>query len=131
MSYRLGVFGWSAFKEDEHSKVGNGNNAMYDVLAAAEWLKREAAALGADPERIVIFGESSGATDAQLMTLVPAARGLVSGAIAESGGLYASDVEDAISTTKQVATKVEQAATKQQLAAFGDRMAALEAALKR
>ena len=75
----LGVFGWSAFKEDEHSKVGNGNNAMYDVLAAAEWLKREAAVLGADPERIVIFGESSGATDAQLMTLVPAARGLVSG----------------------------------------------------
>ena len=28
---------------------GTGNNGMLDVLAAAHWLKQEAAALGADP----------------------------------------------------------------------------------
>jgi para-nitrobenzyl esterase len=92
VSYRLGVFGFSAFKEDAKHPFGSGNNGMYDILTAAEWIKKEAKNLGGDPSRIIVFGESSGATDAQLMTMAPPARGLITGSIGESGGLYASDL---------------------------------------
>ena len=74
VSYRLGGFGFAAFIEDVNGTQGTGNAGMRDVLAAAEWVRREAPALGADPSRIVAFGESSGATDAQILTLTPAAR---------------------------------------------------------
>jgi para-nitrobenzyl esterase len=51
VSYRLGVFGFSAFKEDKPCTTSCGNNGMYDILAAAEWIKREAKNLGGDPDR--------------------------------------------------------------------------------
>jgi len=101
VSYRLGGLGWAAFEEDVGK--GTGNAGMHDILSAITWLKREAARLGADGERIVVFGESSGATDAQILTLAPAARGLVSGSIGESGGLYAQSLAGALNNTRQMA----------------------------
>ena len=98
----LGGFGCAAFIEDVNGTQGTGNAGMRDVLAAAEWVRREAPALGADPSRIVAFGESSGATDAQILTRTPAARGLVAGSISESGGLYARSLESALNATRRM-----------------------------
>jgi carboxylesterase type B len=106
VSYRLGGLGFSAFEEDVNSEHGTGNNGMLDTLAAATWVKREAQNLGADPNRIVVFGESSGAADAAIMSLVPAARGLISGSISESGGLYSQNLTGAIEYTKRMAREV-------------------------
>ena len=64
VSYRLGPLGFAAFREDGHA--GTGNYGTHDILTAAAWLKREARSLGANPDRIIAFGESSGATDAQV-----------------------------------------------------------------
>jgi len=106
VSYRLGLFGFSAFEGDDKSSSGAGNNGLLDVLAAAAWLKRYGAHFGADPDRMVVFGESSGATDAQILTMSPAAAGVFSGSIAESGGLYANKLHDAIQNTRKVARAV-------------------------
>jgi para-nitrobenzyl esterase len=106
VSYRLGALGFAAFEGDVHSSHGTGNAGMYDVLAAATWLKREAHNLGGDPDSIIVFGESSGGTDAQLMTMAPPARGLITGSIGESGGLYAHSLNDSLKTTLEVALKV-------------------------
>ena len=65
MSYRLGMLGFSAFAK-EKGDGGQGNNGILDILAAAKWLKNEAASFGGDPASITAFGESSGATDAQV-----------------------------------------------------------------
>lgn len=106
VSYRLGALGFAAFEEDLGSAAGTGNNGFHDILTAAEWLKREAPHLGADPGRIIVFGESSGATDAQLLSMIPAARGVIQGSIGESGGLYAQSLADSIMNTKRVAKAV-------------------------
>lgn len=124
VSYRLGAFGFAAFAEDlaprageardgagagdgsTNSAGGTGNNGMHDVLAAAAWLRRAAPGLGADPNRIIAFGESSGGTDAQLLTLSPAARGVIHGSISESGGLYAQSLDEAIKNTRKVGAAV-------------------------
>ena len=113
VSYRLGMLGFAAFLDDPKQKpcsgaaCSKGNNGMLDVLAAAEWLKREAVNLGGDPDSITVFGESSGATDAQILgSMSPLARGLINGSISESGGLYAHDLNDTTSTTTAIAHKM-------------------------
>ena len=106
VSYRLGLFGFAAFEEDLAAGGSTGNAGLQDILAAADWLRREAPALGADPDRLIVFGESSGATDAQILTMVGAARTRVAGSIAESGGLYATDLAEALENTRAVAAAV-------------------------
>lgn len=106
VSYRLGLFGFAAFEEDLASGGSTGNAGLLDILAAAAWLRREAPAFGGDPDRLVLFGESSGATDAQILTMVEAARTTVAGSIAESGGLYAIDLVEALHSTRAVAAAV-------------------------
>ena len=100
----MGGLGFTAFEEDiKSSPTGTGNNGMLDVLAAAAWVKQEASNLGMDPNSIVVAGESSGAADAAIMTMVPAAQGLISGSISESGGVYAQNLTGAIEYTKRMA----------------------------
>jgi carboxylesterase type B len=106
VSYRLGGLGFAAFAEDSSSPHGTGNSGMLDILAAASWVKREAHNLGVDPNRIVAVGESSGAADAAILTFVPAAKGLISGSISESGGLYSQNLTGAIANTKRMAKAV-------------------------
>ena len=106
VSYRLGALGFAAFEEDAASGQATGNHGMQDILTAVRWLQREALSMGADPNRIVAFGESSGATDAQLLTMIPEARGLIHGSIGESGGLYAQSLSEAIENTRSVAHAV-------------------------
>eukprot|EP00038_Savillea_parva_P007585 m.171166 g.171166 ORF g.171166 m.171166 type:complete len:798 (+) comp13340_c0_seq1:250-2643(+) len=106
VSYRLGIFGWSAFPDPVSKTTGAGNNGLLDVLMAARWLKEFGPQLGGDPSRMVVFGESSGATDAQIMTLSPLSQGVFQGSIAESGGLYANSLENAINSTLSVAEAV-------------------------
>lgn len=95
--------GFAGFEAD---KQGTANWGMHDVLAAISFVKREHAALNADTSRIIVLGESSGATDSQILTMSPMARGLVSGSISESGGLYAQDLKEAIESTRKIGRAV-------------------------
>jgi para-nitrobenzyl esterase len=87
-NYRLGVFGFLAHPEltAESEHGSSGNYALLDQIAVLEWVQRNAAAFGGDPDRVTIFGESAGGTDVGYLMASPLARGLFHRAIMQSGG---------------------------------------------
>ncbi len=92
MNYRLGIFGFFATRElaaeDPHHAAGN--YGLMDELAAIQWVRRNIAAFGGDPEKVTIFGESAGSFAVSAQMASPLAKGLFAHAIGESGGAFAS-----------------------------------------
>jgi len=88
MNYRVGRFGFFAFPalRDEHPDETKGNYAYMDQIAALQWVKRNIAAFGGNPNNVTIFGFSAGGVSVHSMLASPMARGLFQKAIVESGG---------------------------------------------
>ena len=88
MNYRLGIFGFFATRElaaeDPHHAAGN--YGLMDELAAMQWVRRNIAAFGGDPDNVTIFGESAGSFAVSAQMASPLAKGLFAHAIGESGG---------------------------------------------
>ena len=86
INYRLGPLGFLALPElsAESPDGASGNYGMLDQVAALEWVRRNIAAFGGDPDRVTIFGESAGGTSVVALMASPMSRGLVNGAIAQS-----------------------------------------------
>ena len=87
MNYRLGGFGFLAHPElaKEAGHSGSGNYGMMDAIAALQWIKRNIAAFGGDPNNVTIAGESAGAIMVGALVGSPQAKGLFNRAIVESG----------------------------------------------
>jgi para-nitrobenzyl esterase len=87
-NYRLGRFGFFAFPalSRERPDETKGNYAYMDQIAALQWVKRNIAAFGGDPDNVTIFGFSAGGVSVHSLLASPMARGLFHKAIAESGG---------------------------------------------
>ncbi len=92
MNYRLGIFGFFAthelVAEDPHHSAGN--YGLLDQLACLQWVRRNIAAFGGDPDNVTIFGESAGSFAVSAQMASPLAKGLFAHAIGESGGAFAS-----------------------------------------
>ena len=88
INYRLGRFGFFAFPalSRERPDETKGNYAYMDQIAALQWVKRNIAAFGGDPNNVTIFGFSAGGVSVHSLLASPMARGLFHKAIAESGG---------------------------------------------
>ena len=86
-NFRLGRFGFFAHPAIARQTPGEplGNYQCLDQIAALEWVKRNVARFGGDPDNVTIFGESSGGSSVTLLMASPAARGLFQKAIIESG----------------------------------------------
>jgi para-nitrobenzyl esterase len=85
-NYRLGPLGFLAHPAlGEGSDASSGNLAILDLLAALRWVQHNAAAVGGDPSRVMIFGESAGALNTCVLLASPLAKGLFSSALMESG----------------------------------------------
>lgn len=87
INYRLGRLGLFAHPALSASMAGEAiaNYALMDQIAALRWVQANIAAFGGDPQRVTIFGQSAGGISVTTLMAVPSARGLFSGAIAQSG----------------------------------------------
>jgi para-nitrobenzyl esterase len=88
MNYRVGRFGFFAFPalSSERPDETKGNYAYMDQIAALQWVRRNIAAFGGNPNNVTIFGFSAGGVSVHSMLASPLARGLFHKAIVESGG---------------------------------------------
>src|SRR5439155_17402392 len=91
VNYRLGVFGFLAHPEltKESPHHASGNYALLDQNAALQWIRKNIAAFGGDPGRVTIAGESAGSIAVSALMASPLSKGLIAGAIGESGALIA------------------------------------------
>jgi para-nitrobenzyl esterase len=89
VNYRLGVFGFLAHPEltKESPHHASGNYALLDQNAALQWVQKNIAAFGGDPRRVTIAGESAGSIAVSAQMVSPLSKGLIAGAIGESGGM--------------------------------------------
>jgi para-nitrobenzyl esterase len=86
LNYRLGPLGFLAhpsLSEESPSKV-SGNYGLLDQIAALEWVRRNIAGFGGDPQKVTVFGESAGASSVCLLLVSPLTDGLFHYAIAQS-----------------------------------------------
>ena len=90
IAYRLGPLGFLAHPEltAESTHHSSGNYGLMDQIAALEWVHKNIAAFGGDPNRVTIAGQSSGSISVSILMASPLAKGLFQRAIGESGGLF-------------------------------------------
>lgn len=89
VNYRLSVFGFlnhPALAAGHPDKL-TGNYGLLDLVAGLEWVQRNIAAFGGDPDNVTIFGESAGAGLVNTLLVMPAAEGLFHRAISESASV--------------------------------------------
>ncbi len=95
INYRLGLLGWfrhAALREglSDPSDL-SGNFGTLDIIAALQWVQRNIAAFGGDPNNVTVFGESAGGRNTWSMVFSPLAKGLFHKAIAQSASLRLAD----------------------------------------
>ncbi len=90
MNYRLNIFGFlaTAALAAESPQHAAGNYGLMDQAAALQWVKRNAAAFGGDPNNITLFGESAGSASVSAQMASPMAKDTLAHAIGESGGAF-------------------------------------------
>jgi len=86
LGYRLGVFGYLADEglkaESEHGTTGN--YGLLDQIKALEWVQRNVAAFGGDPNNVTLAGESAGAASVSALCTSQRASGLFQRVLLES-----------------------------------------------
>ncbi len=104
VQYRLGALGYVSIPEidAERADGGSGNLGTLDLVAALEWLHRNVAAFGGDPDRVMAFGESAGAVETCMLLVATPAAGLFSSALMESGGCSAHTLSTAHATAAEL-----------------------------
>jgi para-nitrobenzyl esterase len=87
INYRVGIFGFFAHPELSKESVTNasGNYGLMDQVAALNWVKKNIAAFGGDPNNVTIAGQSAGSMSVNCLVASPLAKTLFQKAIAESG----------------------------------------------
>lgn len=86
-NYRLNIFGFLSHPEltAESPYKASGNYGMLDQHAALKWVKTNIDKFGGDPNKITLAGESAGSIAVSCQMASPLSRGLIAGAIGESG----------------------------------------------
>jgi para-nitrobenzyl esterase len=90
IAYRVGQMGFFVHPElsAETKNRVSGNYGLLDMISGLQWIQKNIAAFGGDPQRVTIFGESAGGIAVSMLCASPLAKGLFHGAISESGGSF-------------------------------------------
>jgi para-nitrobenzyl esterase len=85
LNYRLGYLGFLATTGLDNEGHAHVNYGLLDQQAALAWVRANIASFGGNPANATVFGESAGGLSTILQVLSPAAAGLFSQALVESG----------------------------------------------
>ncbi|KAF2149811.1 alpha/beta-hydrolase [Myriangium duriaei CBS 260.36] len=88
LNYRINIFGFPGVGDDK-------NLAFLDQKLAVEWISKNVAAFGGDPNRITIFGQSSGSVAVDYYSLSNPDDSLVAGYISHSGNAFSFPTNNA------------------------------------
>jgi para-nitrobenzyl esterase len=88
IAYRVGPLGFMAHPElsAESPRRVSGNYGLLDQIAALDWVRRNIASFGGDPDRITIFGQSAGSISTSYLAASPLATGKFHRLIGQTGG---------------------------------------------
>lgn len=108
-NYRLGGTGFLAADGLFADDVCIGNRGFMDLAAALEWVQRNIAAFGGDPDNVTVIGQSAGGTCVWALLAAPSTEGLFHRAVVMSGPIVMIDIADHHLFTRDVlaAMKVE------------------------
>ncbi|XP_043248655.1 juvenile hormone esterase-like [Colletes gigas] len=81
MNYRVGVLGFLALGVPD----AQGNQGLKDQNLALQWVQKNIARFGGDPNRVTLMGQSAGSASVTYQVLSPKSRGLFQQAITQSG----------------------------------------------
>ena len=107
VNYRLGVFGFFSHPEltKESPHHASGNYGLLDQHAALQWVRQNISAFGGDPKRVTIAGESAGSTSVSAQMASPLSKGLIAGAIGESGSIIGTLSATPLAEAEQIGVK--------------------------
>ena len=87
VNHRLNILGFF-----DASEIGGAayedsvNVGMTDLVAALKWVQENISNFGGDPDKVMIYGQSGGGSKVTTLLGMPAAKGLIHRASAQSGG---------------------------------------------
>lgn len=85
VNHRLNALGYLYLARLDPRFPDSGNLGQLDLIVALQWVKRNIAAFGGDPARVMAFGQSGGGAKIATMMATPAAAGLFHRAATMSG----------------------------------------------
>ena len=89
INYRMGALGFLNLRDATEGRApGTGAEGLGDQILALDWVKRNIAAFGGNPDNVTIFGESAGGMSIGALLASPAARDLFHKAIPQSGAAH-------------------------------------------
>jgi len=87
LNHRLNVLGFLDLSAYGARYAHSGNVGMLDIVKALEWVRDNISNFGGDPSNVTIFGQSGGGGKVSTVMAMPAAKGLFSKAIVQSGSI--------------------------------------------
>jgi len=88
-NYRVGAMGFMAHPELTAEQGGHsGNYGLMDQIAALKWVRANIAKFGGDPDKVLIMGQSAGASSVMAHIFSPQSKGLFRAAVMSSGCNY-------------------------------------------
>jgi para-nitrobenzyl esterase len=89
LAYRVGPMGFLAHPELTKEGGGHsGNYGLMDQVAGLEWVKRNIAAFGGNPDNVTIMGQSAGSMSVSLLQIDQKAKGLFQRIVGMSGSPF-------------------------------------------
>lgn len=105
LNFRLNLLGFNplpALKTGDPLE-DSGNYTLLDISLALDWIQKNVAAFGGDPNNVTISGSSAGGRDVMAMLISPLFEGKFHKAISYCGGMTVADTED---SAKVVASRL-------------------------